>query len=88
MGQAGLTAYDELKGLAWKWPAADGAMTKAPLGGEKTGKNPTDRGTGGSKRSLLAAAQGVPLGIVVRGAKTPDGRLLDAVTVPIERPDQ
>ena len=48
---SGLTEYDELKGLTWKWQAADGAMTKAPLGGEKTGKNPTDRGKLGTKRS-------------------------------------
>lgn len=33
--QAGLTAYDELKGLDWSWLAMDGAMSKAPLGGGK-----------------------------------------------------
>ena len=71
------------------WQAADGAMTKAPLGGEKTGKNPTDRGKVGTKRSLLVDEQGVPLGIVVSGANTPDGRLLEATlqAVPIARPD-
>lgn len=31
----GLLAYDELKGIDWSWLAMDGAMTKAPLGGEK-----------------------------------------------------
>jgi putative transposase len=31
----GLTEYDELKGIDWRWQAMDGAMTKAPLGGEK-----------------------------------------------------
>ena len=30
-----LLEYDQLKGLDWKWLAMDGAMTKAPLGGEK-----------------------------------------------------
>jgi putative transposase len=89
MWQAGLAEYDELKGLAWKWQAADGAMTKAPLGGDKTGKNPTDRGKVGTKRSLLVDEHGVPLGIVASGANTPDGRLLEATleAVPIERPD-
>ena len=89
MWQAGLTEYDELKGLDWKWQAADGAMSKAPLGGEKTGKNPTDRGKVGTKRSLLVDEHGVPLGIVVSGANTPDGRLLATTVeaVPIERPD-
>lgn len=42
--RAGLTAYDEMHGLEWEWQAIDGAMTKAPLGGEATGPNPTDRG--------------------------------------------
>jgi len=32
--QRGLTEYDTLKGIDWTWLAADGAMTKAPLGGE------------------------------------------------------
>ena len=31
----GLQEYDQLKGLDWQWLAMDGAMTKAPLGGEK-----------------------------------------------------
>jgi len=33
----GLTEYDALKGIDWSWLAADGAMTKAPLGGENHG---------------------------------------------------
>lgn len=52
MWQAGLAEYDELKGLEWKWQAVDGAITKAPLGGEATGPNPTDRAKRGTKRSL------------------------------------
>jgi transposase len=39
----GLLDYDDQIGIDWSWLAADGAMTKAPLGGEKTGQNPTDR---------------------------------------------
>jgi len=31
----GLSRYDELKGIDWSWLSMDGAMTKAPLGGEK-----------------------------------------------------
>lgn len=31
----GLLAYDELQGIDWSWLSMDGAMTKAPLGGEK-----------------------------------------------------
>jgi hypothetical protein len=59
MWLAGLTQDDELKGIAWKWQAADGVMTKAPLGGGKTGPNP-DRGESGTKRSLLVDEHGAP----------------------------
>jgi putative transposase len=33
--QAGLQQFDELQGIDWDWLSMDGAMTKAPLGGEK-----------------------------------------------------
>jgi transposase len=36
--QSGLAAYDALQGIDWEWLAMDGAMTKAPLGGEKGGQ--------------------------------------------------
>jgi putative transposase len=39
----GLLEYEQKVGIDWAWLAADGVMTKAPLGGEKTGPNPTDR---------------------------------------------
>lgn len=64
-------------------------MTKAPLGGQETGKNPTDRAKLGTKRSLLTDGQGVPLGIEVSGANTHDKRLVQATleSIPIERPE-
>jgi putative transposase len=33
--QAGVQQFDELCGIEWDWLAMDGAITKAPLGGEK-----------------------------------------------------
>jgi putative transposase len=33
--QKGVEQFDELQGLDWNWLSMDGAMTKAPLGGEK-----------------------------------------------------
>jgi transposase len=36
----GLLAYDRLKGIDWDWLSMDGAMTKAPLGGEKNRTKP------------------------------------------------
>jgi transposase len=58
----GLLDYDEQVGIDWSWLAADGAMTKAPLGGPKTGPNPTDRAKGGrsarSSRMLRGSRSG------------------------------
>lgn len=33
--KAGVERFDELRGIEWDWLAMDGAMSKAPLGGEK-----------------------------------------------------
>ncbi len=38
--QQGLFTYDELQGIDWSRLAADGAQTKAPLGGEKNRAQP------------------------------------------------
>lgn len=35
-----LLEYDDLKGIDWEWQTMDGAMTKAPLGGEKNRTQP------------------------------------------------
>ena len=45
--RVGLKRFDELPGLDWSWLSMDGAITKSPLSGEKTGPNPTDRGQSG-----------------------------------------
>ena len=34
---AGVEQFDELQGIDWNWLSMDGALTKAPLGGEKDG---------------------------------------------------
>lgn len=48
--QSGLLWFDEQKGLCWSFQALDGAITKAPLGGEATGLNPVDKFKSGTKR--------------------------------------
>jgi len=57
--KAGLFKYDELEGIGWEWKSLDGCMVKAPLALEEVGKNPTDRGKKGTKRSLLADEAGI-----------------------------
>lgn len=54
----GWTEYDGPKGIDWSWLSVDGALTKAPLAGKKTGSNSADRGKQGVKRSLLTEAGG------------------------------
>lgn len=58
-------------------------------GGEKTGKNPTDRGKPGSKRHVVSDRKGVPLAVVLTAANVHDSNvfeeLVDAVQ-PIRRP--
>ena len=84
-----LKVYDDLKGLEWQWQSVDGAMTKAPLGGEATGANPTDRGKEGTKRSLLTEGKGIPIAVVADGANRHDMKLLASTlgAIVIERPE-
>jgi len=46
----------------------DSKHCAAPLGGERTGKNPTDRGKSGAKMNLLVDERGAPISIVLSGA--------------------
>jgi putative transposase len=89
MWTCGLLAWDEMEGIDWSWLSMDGCMTKAPLGGEKTGKNPTDRAKRGVKRSLLVEGQGLPVGLAVDGANRNDMKMVEATldSIPVERPE-
>lgn len=81
-----LLFYHKRKRIQWRWQAIDSKSVAAPLGGDKTGKNPTDRGKLGSKRHVWVDARGAPLAIVVSGANTHDKtcatQVLDAVMLP------
>lgn len=91
---AGLSEFDELVGIDWAWLSMDGAMTKAPFAqaataeAEGIGRNPTDRGKPGTKRSLLSEGHGLPLAVAIAGANRTDMKLvvatLDALV--IDRP--
>jgi putative transposase len=72
-----LRLWEEV-GIEWDWNSMDGAMVKAPLGGKETGRNPTDRGKSGTKRSILTDGNGIPLAIVLAGANRHDMKLMEA----------
>ena len=76
--QAGLMEYVQTQGVDWHWQAMDGALVKAPLGGGKTGPNPTDRGKSGTKRSVLTDGNGIPFALVVAPANRHDMKLFEA----------
>lgn len=63
---------------------------KRPWVGKKTGRNPTDRGKHGVKRSVLTDGRGVPVGAVIEGANRNDHKLmretLEAIPVPRPKP--
>ncbi len=58
------------------------------MGGKKTGRNPTDRGKRGVKRSLLTEGHGVPIGLAIDGANRHDMKLVEATlaSIPVARP--
>ena len=53
------------------------------------GKNPTDRGKNGTKKSVLVEGDGGPLGCVIDRANVPDCKLLKATieAIVVERPE-
>lgn len=83
--QAMLEYYDHQKRIQWRWQAIDSKSVAAPLGGEQTGRNPTDRGKLGSKRHILVDGRGAPLAMVVSAANAHDKTcavaVLDALRV-------
>jgi putative transposase len=54
--QAGLAEYDAFNGIDWRWLSMDGAMTKAPLAGEKN--RPQPDGPRQERHQTLAAGGG------------------------------
>lgn len=71
-----LDAYDRMIGLDLADVSADGAITKAPCGGDRAGRSPVDRGKGGMKRSTGVDGAGIPLGITGTSANRHDSPLL------------
>lgn len=85
-----LEEYDDRRGIKWRWPSLDSVITKAPLGGEQTGPNPTDRGKSGTKRHVLSDQRGAPWAVRATGAERHDMQValdtLDAIVVERPRP--
>jgi transposase len=53
------------------------AQVSRLLGGEQTGKDPTNRGKLGTKRHVVVDRQGVPLAVTITGANVHDSKRLE-----------
>jgi hypothetical protein len=71
-----LESYDRMIGLELSEMAVDCCITKAPCGGQKSGRSPVDRGKRGIKRSVAVDACGIPLGVITAPANRHDSPLL------------
>jgi putative transposase len=80
----------ERDGIGWRWQAMDSKNSAAPLGGESTGKNPTDRGKSGAKINLPVDERGAPISIALTGANRHDkvSAIELVISVVVDRPAQ
>jgi hypothetical protein len=73
----GLAADDRMIGLNLGDLSVDGVITKSPCGGEVSGRSPVDRGKQGTKRSVAADGDGIPLHLLAARANDHDSPLLE-----------
>jgi putative transposase len=64
--------YHKKRHIQWRWQAVDSKLVAAPLGGDQTGPNPTDRAKSGSKRHVWVDQRGAPLAIHLTSANLND----------------
>lgn len=82
--------YDEEQGIDWEWQSGDTKLLAAPIGGEETGPNPTDRAKCGTKRHTLIDGRGAPLAFHLTAANRHDMKGLQellGVGMLIKRPE-
>lgn len=78
--------YHKQRHIQWKRQSVDSKMVPAPLGGDETGPNPTDRAKSGSKRHLWMDQRGAPLSIHITSANAHDvTAIMNLINRPIVR---
>lgn len=76
--------YHKKRHIQWRWQAVDSKLVAAPLGGEQTGPNPTDRAKTGSKSHLWVDQRGAPLSIHLTAANVNEITVvMDLLNAPI-----
>jgi putative transposase len=81
--------YHKRRQIRWQWQAMDAKLCPAPLGGEQTGRNPTDRGKRGSKIHILVDQRGAPLAVCLSAANRHDKCAVEELvfSMVVARPD-
>jgi transposase len=67
-----LAELREADRIDWSRATVDSTHARALGGGEKTGKNPTDRRKLGTKHHIVTDAKGLPLAVTITGSNVPD----------------
>jgi putative transposase len=80
--------YNRRQRIQWTWQALDARNGAAPLGGEATGKNPTDRAKKGTKLHLLVDGRGAPLSLGITAAKRGETGAVESVIMALAVPGQ
>ena len=85
-----LRFYNRTRRIQWTWQSIDSRSGAAPLGGQATGKNPTDRARSGSKIHLLVDQRGAPIAVRITGANAADKTMVRELVIAIaaKRPTQ
>src|SRR5215207_8644107 len=85
-----LRFYNRTRHIQWNWQSIDSRSGAAPLGGEASGKNPTDRARSGSKIHLLVDQRGAPIAVQITAANQADKTMVCEVVIAIaaKRPTQ
>lgn len=80
--------YGRTRRVQWRWQAVDSRACPAPLGGEQTGRNPTDRAKLGSKIHILVDQRGAPLAVYITGANRHDKKAVQELvfSIIVKRP--
>ena len=78
-----LRFYNRTRHIQWQWQSIDSRSGAAPLGGQATGKNPTDRARSGSKLHLLVDQRGAPIAVRITAANAADKTMVREVVVAI-----
>jgi hypothetical protein len=73
-----LHEYDARHGLDLEVQAGDCAHIKAPLGKEKTEKNPVDRSKTGTKRSIIVERNRITIGCALGAGNQHDSKLFES----------